>query len=143
VPEAELALRHDRCVDTADAIWNRAALQRGGTNPQPGDVALSAVLRLHGLAMSGGLLDAIERLSDPDLDAAQDGYQWLDLNDASEGIRFVRSQIADGALDNDRRVDSLEQEADARYAAAVPQDETLVTAFTRCLQQRPEAFAST
>jgi hypothetical protein len=33
VPEAELALRHDRCVDTADAIWNRAALQRGWHKP--------------------------------------------------------------------------------------------------------------
>src|SRR6478672_11086282 len=52
-------------ADLGDAIWNRAALHGGGSRPRYGDAALSAVLRLHNLVMSGGLLDAVERLADP------------------------------------------------------------------------------
>jgi hypothetical protein len=51
-------------VDFADAIWNGAGLEIGGPEPRPGDTALSAVLRLHSHAMCGGLLDAVERLTD-------------------------------------------------------------------------------
>ena len=52
-----------------------------------------------GLAMSGGRLDAIKRLSDPGLDAAQDGYEWLDRTTPPSSFGSFRSQIADGALD--------------------------------------------
>jgi hypothetical protein len=52
-------------ADPADVIWNRAALDAGGPCPRHGDAALSAVLGLHGLAMSGGLLDAVERGQTP------------------------------------------------------------------------------
>jgi hypothetical protein len=127
-------------VNAADIIWNRAAMQSSGMDPRPGDVALASVLHLHGLAMNGGLLDAIERLSDSDLDAAEDGYRWLGLDGAAQAVRFVRSQVADGVLDDDSRVDSLEQEADGHYAEVVPDDEALVAAFRRRLEQHPEAF---
>lgn len=128
-------------MDAADAIWNRAAMHRGGMDPWAGDVALASVLRLHGLAMTGGLLDTVERLPDSEVYAAEDGYRWLGLDPAAEVVRFVRSQIADGALDDDSRADALEHEADERYAEVVTDDETLVAAFRRCLELHSEAFA--
>jgi len=45
-------------MDDAE-IWNRAVWGKG-TEPGPGDRALSDLLRLHSLAMNSGLLDAIE-----------------------------------------------------------------------------------
>jgi hypothetical protein len=103
-------------------------------------MALAVVLRLHGLAMSGGLLDAVERCDESELDAAEQGYRWIGLGTAADVVRSVRDQIADGALADDSRADALEREADTRYAEAVPQDETLEAAFRRRLEQHPEAF---
>lgn len=51
----------------------------GGPDPRQGDVALSSVLDVHNLAMSGGLLDAVQRSTYEQLDAAQTGYRWLRL----------------------------------------------------------------
>ena len=124
---------------TADTIWNRATLNNGGSRPRHGDVALSAVLRLHNLAMSGGLLDAVERLADPELDAAEHGYAWLGHPDAASLVAYVRDQIRAGALQDVGRADQLEDEADQRYADA---DETLYLAFRRRLAAEPSAFAS-
>jgi|SRR5689334_2310971 len=126
-------------ADPADAIWNRAALSNGGSHPRYGDVALSAVLRLHNLAMSGGLLDAVERLADPELDAAENGYAWLGHPDAARLVAYVRDQIRAGALQDAGRADQLEDEAGQRYADA---DETLYLAFCRRLAAEPSAFAS-
>src|SRR5260370_28944495 len=101
-------------MNSADAIWNRAALENGGPHPRAGDAALSAVLRLHSLAMSGGLLDAVERLTDAQLDAAESGYGWLGLPAAAQVVAYIRSEIRAGALDDDDRAESLEHEADQR-----------------------------
>jgi len=38
-------------MDAADELWNRAASSGGGVELSSGDLALSAVLNLHGLAM--------------------------------------------------------------------------------------------
>jgi fructose-specific component phosphotransferase system IIB-like protein len=115
-------------ADLGDAIWNRAALHGGGSRPRYGDVALSAVLRLHSLVMSGGLLDAVERLADPELDAAENGYAWLGHPDAARLIAYVREQV---------------HEADQRYADIIPADASLYIAFGRRLAADPSAFAST
>jgi hypothetical protein len=48
-------------VEAADLIWNRAALEHGGTAPGIGDRALADVLSFHGLAMNSGVLEAVER----------------------------------------------------------------------------------
>jgi uncharacterized protein YpuA (DUF1002 family) len=128
--------------DRADAIWNRAAMENGGVSPEPGDAALAAVLRVHGLAMNSGMLDATERLTAPELDDAESGYRWLGLDEAAEVVEFVRREIADGALDDDNRAESLELEADNRYASLVPQDETLATAFKQRFDEEPGGFAA-
>jgi hypothetical protein len=129
-------------ADPADVIWNRAALDDGGPCPRHGDAALSAVLGLHGLAMSGGLLDAVERGADPELDAAERGYAWLGHPDAARLIAFVRDQIRAGALRDADRADQLERQADQRYADIIPADATLYSAFRRRLAAEPPAFAS-
>src|SRR5215210_7022838 len=51
-PEADL-------LDDADKVWNRAT-EPPGPAARPGDLALSAILRFHGLVMNGGLAYALE-----------------------------------------------------------------------------------
>ncbi len=130
-------------MSSADTIWNRATLQDGGSCPCAGDVALSAVLRLHNLAMSGGLLDAVERLTEAQLDAAESGYGWLGLPAAAQVVAYVRSEVRAGAPEDDERAESLELVADQRYAEIIPVDDTLYGAFRRRLAEEPAAFAST
>ena len=50
-------------LSEADLVWNRAAMEAAGEQPRQGDVAPASLLSLHNLAMNGGLLHAIERLS--------------------------------------------------------------------------------
>ena len=130
-------------MDHADAVWNRAALDDGGPRPLRGDSALTAVLRLHGLAMSGGLLDAIERLAGPELDAAECGYTWLGYPDAAQVVAFVRDQVRAGALESDDRAERLEQEAGQRYADVISGDAVLRSAVRRRIAEEPSAFADT
>ncbi len=134
---------HDRNVNRADAIWNRAALEYGGPRPLSGDSALAAALRLHNLAMNSGVLDAIERLADSELDEAQRGYAWLGRPDAAKVIALVRDQIRAGTLADDDRAERLELEADQRYAMVIPADDTLYDAFRHRLAEEPSAFADT
>jgi hypothetical protein len=130
-------------VDHADAVWNRAALDGGGPHPLRGDLALTAVLRLHSLAMSSGLLDAVEQLAGPELDAAESGYTWLGHPDAAQVIAFIRDRVRAGALESDDRAERLEHEAAQRYADVIPGDATLRRAFHRRIAEEPSAFADT
>ena len=91
--------------------------------------------------MSGGLLDAIERLTGSELDAAESGYTWLGHLDAAQVIAFVRDQVRAGALESDDRAERLEHGADQRYADVIPADATLYGAFRRRIAEEPSAFA--
>jgi hypothetical protein len=129
-------------VDRADDIWNRAALGGGG-GTRAGDLALSAVLKLHGLAMSGGLVDAIERLTPAEADAAEAGYRWLGLGPAADVVASVRREVDAGALDDDERAEALELRADEEYGHVIPADDTLESALRTRLAAEPDAFSST
>lgn len=129
-------------MDLADTIWNRAALDSGGPTPGEGDRALAAALLLHTSAMSGGLLDAVENLTDEELDAAEAGYRWLHVPAASEAIASVRRAIADGALDDPARASAIEMSADNHYDEAIENDAALDNAFRARLSTDPDAFAS-
>lgn len=129
-------------MDLADTIWNRAALESGGPTPGEGDRALAAALLLHTSAMSGGLLDAVENLTDEELDAAEAGYRWLHVPAASEAIASVRRAIADGALDDPARASAIEMSADNHYDEAIENDAALDNAFRARLSTNPDAFAS-
>ncbi len=129
-------------MDVADDIWNRAALEAGGTAPGAGDVALAAALRLHSSAMSDGVLDAVENMTDEELDAAEAGYRWLHVPAASEAIAEVRRAIADGALDDPERASALEMSADDHYEEAIENDAALDNAFRARLRTNPDSFAA-
>jgi hypothetical protein len=130
-------------VDAADLIWNRAALEHGGTSPGAGDRALAAVLAFHGLAMSGGVLDAIERTSAADVARIGSAFRWFGLAAVDNLLASVRRDIPAGALDELDRAEALELTADADYQAILPSDEALQMVFRRRLDADPSAFART
>jgi hypothetical protein len=88
--------------------------------------------------MNGGLLDAVDRLSESELDAAEEGFRWLDLDAAALVVDYVRNEIRDGANDDEDRAERLELEADDRYSAVIPTDSMLVAAFRPRLAAEPE-----
>lgn len=128
-------------MDSADEVWNRAATSGGGPEPRPGDAALASVLGVHNLAMSGGLLDAVERSTPADLDAAEVGFRWLRVEAAGEVLAMARREIEAGALDDDDRAEALEGRADDEYGLVVPTDQALVDAFRVRYAEEPDAFA--
>ena len=128
--------------DPADAIWNRAALESGGPTPGAGDAALAAALRMHSSAMAGGVLDAVEHMTDEELDAAEAGYRWLHVPAASEAIAEVRREIAAGALDDPERASALELSSENQYHSAIEDDAALDNAFRARLATDPDTFAA-
>jgi hypothetical protein len=115
-------------------------MEDGGEAPRAGDHALSTLLSFHNLAMSGGVLDAVERGTAEDLTAAEDGFRFFALADAADVIAQVRSALAAGDL-SDSDLEELELDADSRYAAIVPSDGTLVERFESRLRAEPDLFA--
>jgi hypothetical protein len=128
-------------MDAADEVWNRAAMASGGPEPREGDTALSSVLAVHNLAMSGGLMNAAEQSAPDQLDAAEAGFHWLRLGAAADVVAMVRREIEAGALDDDDSAEALEGRADDEYARVLPTDQTLVDAFKTRLIEEPTAFA--
>jgi hypothetical protein len=92
--------------------------------------------------MSGGLLDAVERLADPELDAAERGYAWLGHPVAAQVVAYVRDQIRGDALTDADRAEHLEHEADQQYTDIIDTDTTVYVAFRHRLAAEPSAFAS-
>ena len=126
--------------DDADAVWNRACEPR--QFPSPGDDALSALLLLHGMAMNGGLLHAVQGLADDERDRAVQAFRYLGLHAAGEAVeRIAREFRLLDAADLDA-AERLELAADDAYRAALPDDdETIVRAFRAHFEQHPEAYA--
>jgi hypothetical protein len=91
--------------------------------------------------MSGGLLDAVERTTPEQLEAAQAGFRWLRLDPAADVVAMVQQEVDAGVLDDDR-AEALEVRADDEYGRAIPGDQTLVDAFRTRLAEAPDAFTS-
>lgn len=127
-------------MDAADAVWNRA-IADPAPDARSGDRALHAVLVLHGLAMSGGVLDAVTALSGERIAAASDGCRWLGLGAVADLIDSVQAEVRAGVLDDDDRADALEASADGAYHDAVPRDLVLVDAFRLRYARSPSDFA--
>jgi hypothetical protein len=121
---------------SSEEVWNRAAMKRGGESPRPGDRALVSLLRVHGRAMNGGVLHAVE--SD-ELTAALDAYRFFGLHDAAMVLDEYRRRLE--ASPSSDELDQLEPEADLRYADVIPDDSTLVEAFERLYASEPNLFA--
>jgi len=127
-------------VEAADLIWNRAALERGGASPGVDDRALADVLAFQGLAMNGGVLDAVERTSAADLARTGAAFRWFGLEAINNPLASVRREIRAGVLEELDRAEALELGADRDYEAILPSDESLATVFRRRLEDDPSAF---
>lgn len=128
-------------MEAADLIWNRAALEHGGTTPGIGDRALADVLSFHGLAMNSGVLDAVERTSGEDHARIEAAFRWFGLEAVTDLLASVHRDIEAGALDELARAEALEVSADREYQAILPTDEALASVFRHRLAAEPSAFA--
>jgi hypothetical protein len=118
-------------LSSADQIWNRAAMESGGSKAREGDRALSDLLLAHGMVMNGGVGHALEALSSDELAAAARGYRFF-------GLDVVALLIEHSVNATEDEVD----EADARYGALIPSDQTLVDRFEALYAASPHTFAS-
>jgi len=113
-----------------DQIWSRACLESGGPSPAAGDTALAALLLAHGLIMNGGVVHALQALSQSQLAAAIAGFNYFGLTAAS--------QLLEQPPDDTEETEEL---LNALYWQVVPNDETLAHAFRIKLVAFPEVFA--
>jgi hypothetical protein len=120
----------------ADLIWNRAVLENGGAMPRDGDLALTALMRAHGLTMNGGILHAVDILSQRELTAARAGYRFFGFGPVAS--LFSRAK---DLLDADADLDAFERILDHEYASYVPSDSVLVERFESHLATSPSDFA--
>jgi hypothetical protein len=127
---------------TAERVWNRACGEAGEpkTLTTRGDRALADMVLAHSLIMNGGVLHAIECLTTEERIAAASGYRYFGLNSAADVLDDIANQQSGGDVD-DGEIDLLEIEADGRYAAVVPDDGVLVTAFEVRFMRERGAFA--
>jgi hypothetical protein len=129
----------------ADAIWNRAVdLDSPDDARRPGDAALVTVLTFHGLAVNGGLLNAVELHAHDEIypnDAVVEAYRFLGLEDAAAAIdNAVLEQhdlVTAGDADDDDVADA-EERIDATYTL---DDEDIEAALEVAIANDPDAFA--
>lgn len=123
-------------MKAADVIWNRAAMNDGGLNPERGDRALASLLYAHGYICNSGVLQAVEILTSEELAAAIAGYRHFGLGDVADLL--VRSrELLDSMTDLDRVVTTL----DGAYRALVPSDASLVSRFETDYNLHPDVYA--
>jgi len=119
-------------VSATQEIWNRASLRLGEPAQQPGDIALTFLIRFHSINMNGGLEHALEYLSCEDIRGAVAGFRYFNLNEVASLLEAAMA--CDG---DESRLDVLE----ARYGDLIPSDNVLVTAFEESYTLSPSAFA--
>jgi hypothetical protein len=127
-------------LSKADRIWNRAALQFETPLPpeaRRGDRALAAALVADSQIRCDGVLQALgEVLTEPELQAALDGYRYFGLQAAADLLDEARVTVVRGlAVDEAER---LEPVLDAAYEEAAA---GFVQAFERRLAASPDEFA--
>src|SRR5690606_16292793 len=108
-------------MTTANEIWNRAALQAGGTSPGPGDRALASLLLVHGLIMNGGVHHAVECVTSSELLAAADGYSYFGLGDVATLLKGIRQ-----GGERSQVTDEIEEATNSTYAQMIPDDSHLM-----------------
>jgi len=120
-----------KSLSRGDQIWNRAALEAGGAEPRDGDKALAALLLLHGMVMNGGVDHAAEVLSSEEFESALEGFLYFGFDALARLLESANGPITETEV----------EQLNTKYAAAVPNDGTLVHAFHVKLLAAPESFA--
>jgi len=113
-------------------VWNRACFRSGGPAPGPADVALTSLIRLHGITINGGLGHAVAFLSTQDFHAGIEGYRYFGLDEVASVLEAAKLCGSDEST-----LDLLE----ARYNDLVPSDDILATALETVYMASPNAFA--
>jgi hypothetical protein len=133
----------------ADAIWNRATTLRELT--APGDLALQALLIVHGMIMNGGLLHAFDSLEHDMYERGAEGFAYFGRADVAEllmagyALAFPDGPVPEAereqyTTDLPDAIHEQIEEMDGRYGDLVPDDATVVAAFERRLAERPADF---
>ncbi len=86
--------------------------------------------------MNGGVLHSVECLDAEQLDAACRGYVRFGFAAIPDLLRYAATMIGDEA-----QAELEEARLDAEYATVIPDDQTLVNAFTADFKTHPEAYA--
>jgi len=113
-----------------DQIWNRAAMDNGGSSPRQGDRALSALLLLHGMVMNGGIEHATESLTPTEFTAGIEGFQYFGFTEVS---KLLKSAVTADESEFDQ--------FDHQYWNYIPSDSTIVHAFQSHLHSSPQSFS--
>jgi hypothetical protein len=116
-------------TNLAAAVWNRAILKGGGSNPREGALALASLMAVHGLVMNGGVEHSLEVLGRGRFSAAVSGFRYFGFTD-------VAALLASAAASSD-----VGQSYDAAYGRAIPDDAAIVRAFENSIATNPDAFA--
>ena len=119
----------------ADMIWNRACGQ-DPVRTHRGDRALTDLLVLHGLAMNGGVLHAVECLTPGELYDSKAGYQFYRLDDVACLLSHART-----LLETDDNLEFHESQLDRQYADIIPDDASLFERFREHLRANPSEYA--
>ena len=122
-------------LSQADRVWNRAAMQAGGTSPREGDKALTALLLFHGLAMNGGVHHALECLGASELEAAKHGFEHYGLVDVAA---FLACTDAPPLVE---WTDVSEAAANESYMRMVPDDDYLARRFEAAFNEHPDEYS--
>ena len=109
-------------TDEQMAVWNRAALERGGRTPRGGDAALAALLHAHSLVMNGGVRHAVEVLESRELEGACDRFRFFGFDE----VAALLERAAGGPWGE--RGDAA---FDAEYARVIASDGAIIERFER------------
>lgn len=119
----------------ADLIWNRACMG-GGSNLRAGDQALAALLLAHGHVMNGGLLHAMDCMSETELSDACTGYRFFGFDSVADLMARTRR-----IHEADEDTDDIELELNQKYETMIPNDSTIEARFLAHLARKPVDFS--
>jgi hypothetical protein len=112
-------------------VWNRAALDSGGTNPREGDRALAALLYAHGMVMNGGVGHSLEVLSAEEMREAIAGFRFFSMPEVADFLQ--------GCLEQDPA--DIPDDADDQYAELVPDDDAIDVRFRAVFSSARHVFS--
>lgn len=116
-------------LSDSDKLWNRAALEGGGTAAREGDQALAALLAVHGMIMNGSVHHALEVLGSAKFAGGVAGFRYFGFDEVA------------ALLDAATVADVGWELFDKRYGACIADDGVLVRAFEKRYAASPNAFA--
>lgn len=116
-------------------VWNRAAMEGGGSDPRVGDLRLSAMIRAHGLIENGGVLDCLEVLPAEAMTEAIEGYRYFGLDEVAAFL------AAEANVPEAQRTEDDELRLDKAYGELIPTDSAFDKPFNERVRQSPEQFA--